>query len=979
MNPIFKVLKTTFYYILFFVASYLQAQQPVSIHLTEKDGLPDIEFYDIIEDSKGFIWLASDNGLYRYDGRNYKPYEHSKQKGNAVFALKEDFSKRIWYTNIAGQFFFVNEHKTELFIDLGSYLNGSLADFVLTQKFLFVLSERNIYSIDLENKEVQIQLNSNDSHIGVPMKVDNHFYYVQNNFIEKRDLKFSKVDAIELDIFDNYSNDSGIARRINVAANDSLYFCYFNKFDKNLFYRFDMERKTYSQLDVPDILQERIINHITFINSEMWVSTDQGIIIFNIQRNALIYQRVLFKGIFITKIIEDVDRNFWVSTKGDGIFVIPNINIFSFDLPSKLQNVTSLVTLDLNNVILGTTNGHVASYNLETHKVNVIDSSSVFKVTNFTLDHSGEKLIVSKEDKALQYIVDSHNIIPIENDLLKGAKKLTTIDTSGYILSSYKNLAFLNQDYHSTKNLIRKRSYTNFYNKKSGEIYASTVDGLYLFDRNFNRYKINYLNAPILVNSFSKSDDNIVWVSTFNDGVYGIKNKDIIAHYTKENGLLSNKIGLIKNHKNSLWITSEKGIQAIDFREGTFKNLTKQIGIPSYRISDIKTIENKIIFASNVGVFYFDIHKLDKTKVERELYITEVKIDDKESTIEDRYGLNYDQNKIEISFNINGFQSDITNRYTYRLSGIDKEWKVTNELINTVNYNSLPSGSYIFEVKKYQGGSNSKRIHIHIEKPYWNKWWFYLIIICSVSAFTYSIFIYKVKLIEKKQSELLQKELLNKQLVFSQLENLRSQMNPHFIFNALNSIQEYIVLNEKILASSFLIKFSRLIRIYLDHSRENEVLLIDELKALKIYLELEKNRFEESLEFNISIPDTINIRAIKIPSLFLQPYVENAIKHGLLHKKENRRLFISFEINEVKDILICKIEDNGIGREASKKINAARRPFHNSFATTANQKRVALLNTNKARKIEVDMYDIDTLEETGTRVLIKIPLNFFEI
>ena len=172
------------------------------------------------------------------------------------------------------------------------------------------------------------------------------------------------------------------------------------------------------------------------------------------------------------------------------------------------------------------------------------------------------------------------------------------------------------------------------------------------------------------------------------------------------------------------------------------------------------------------------------------------------------------------------------------------------------------------------------------------------------------------------------KELISKKLVFSQLEALRSQMNPHFIFNALNSIQEYIVFNNKELASNYLVKFSRLIRIYLEHSQQNEIVLKEEVNALKIYLELEKIRFEDILDYDLYIDENLMLEQIKIPSLFIQPYVENAIKHGLLHKLDDRKLKVSFQKEKLNNYLVCTIEDNGIGRKQAAALQSKRTNRH---------------------------------------------------
>ncbi|MDW3192109.1 MAG: histidine kinase [Cytophagales bacterium] len=215
---------------------------------------------------------------------------------------------------------------------------------------------------------------------------------------------------------------------------------------------------------------------------------------------------------------------------------------------------------------------------------------------------------------------------------------------------------------------------------------------------------------------------------------------------------------------------------------------------------------------------------------------------------------------------------------------------------------------------------------------------------------------------------------IEKQYRASELKAIRSQMNPHFVFNALNSIQEYIMTNEKNLAGKYLGKFADLMRVYLDHSQVKEVSIEEEITAMRLYLDLEKMRFEDKLEFNFSIDDQLDLEA-KIPSLMGQPYVENAIKHGLLHRKDNRRLIISFSVNQ-KNELIYSIEDNGIGREESTKINKVRAMGHRSFATNATRSRLELLNEERERPIIENIIDLKSDNEAlGTRIVLNIPLN----
>jgi tetratricopeptide (TPR) repeat protein len=234
----------------------------------------------------------------------------------------------------------------------------------------------------------------------------------------------------------------------------------------------------------------------------------------------------------------------------------------------------------------------------------------------------------------------------------------------------------------------------------------------------------------------------------------------------------------------------------------------------------------------------------------------------------------------------------------------------------------------------------------------------------------------------KKQAELTLVELkdtqkrlaLEKQYRDSELKALKSQMNPHFIFNVLNSIQEYIILNKKDLAGDYLGKFSDLIRTYLHHSDKGSISIQEEIDSLKTYLDLECLRFEDKLQCDFKVEKDINADVLYIPTMLIQPYIENALKHGLLHKKTGRKLNITFSKSDNKNIE-CVIEDNGVGRKKSKEYLEKRSKLHKSFAAKATKERLDLLNFGKDKKIGVEIIDLVNDENIGigTKVILHIP------
>lgn len=285
-----------------------------------------------------------------------------------------------------------------------------------------------------------------------------------------------------------------------------------------------------------------------------------------------------------------------------------------------------------------------------------------------------------------------------------------------------------------------------------------------------------------------------------------------------------------------------------------------------------------------------------------------------------------------------------------------------------------------FETEKIEAEKNTAKAEAALAKAN-NRIKNYLLVgllfLLFAVAIIYNYYIKKTKAqksaevaaVELKQ---VQKQLaLEKQYRDSELKALKAQMNPHFIFNSLNSIQEYVVLNKKKEASSYLQKFASLIRSYLDFSEVGAVTIREEYDTLSKYLELEKLRFEETFSYAMVIEIGVP-KSGRIPTMLIQPFVENALVHGLLHKKDHRKLDIVFALVD-EDKIKCTIQDNGVGREYTKEL---KRKVHGSFATKATKDRLELLNYRRDKKIGIEINDLytDGGVANGTRVVLTIPL-----
>ena len=255
--------------------------------------------------------------------------------------------------------------------------------------------------------------------------------------------------------------------------------------------------------------------------------------------------------------------------------------------------------------------------------------------------------------------------------------------------------------------------------------------------------------------------------------------------------------------------------------------------------------------------------------------------------------------------------------------------------------------------------------------PFYKKIWFYILIIIIITIIFYLLYKLRIKTIKQQQE-------IKKTLETYQYQALNKQMNPHFIFNSLNSIQNYILQNDKKNSNKYLIKFSQLMRMVLNNTQSHIITIDKEIKALILYLELEQIRFKNRFNYEINIDKNVDIYAYKIPPLLLQPFVENAIWHGLMNMPIEHKGKIIININIKHNFIIIEIIDNGIGREKATEID--KQKIKNSLSTKINKDRATLFNEIFNLKIKIKYVDLldSKGKSKGTKVIIKLDTNLIK-
>jgi hypothetical protein len=403
--------------------------------------------------------------------------------------------------------------------------------------------------------------------------------------------------------------------------------------------------------------------------------------------------------------------------------------------------------------------------------------------------------------------------------------------------------------------------------------------------------------------------------------------------------------------------------------------------------SSHKGADGKLFFGTNSGYFVFPPGEPNKETKAPDIVLTDFRLagrgSGKDTVLKEplwqakQIRLKHNQNDFAFTFAVIDYNSPEDNRHFFMLENYDEGWNEAGSERKAIYYN-VPPGKYVFRVKgaNSNGIWTSKSINLVVTPPWWQTWWFRTIAVLAIVALIYSLVRWRLHQKFRHQLEQSEKEKqlaeFQQQKVELEMQALRAQMNPHFIFNCLSSINRFILKNESVAASDYLTKFSRLIRMVLNNSKKTFISLEDELEMLRLYLEMERLRFQYSFNYNISFRNEIDPSGIFIPPLLLQPFAENAIWHGLMHKEGNGHL--DLELSLENKILTCIISDDGIGRKNATKIKSKSAQKDKSLGLQITTERLALLNRDIGEQTFFTIEDVTDQSgyAAGTKVILKI-------
>lgn len=487
-----------------------------------------------------------------------------------------------------------------------------------------------------------------------------------------------------------------------------------------------------------------------------------------------------------------------------------------------------------------------------------------------------------------------------------------------------------------------------------------------------------------------------IWISTIGDGILvcSFQRGDTLVlkeQLTKEHGLPSLAyLQLLIDRDNIVWAAGYNGITRIETtRDNQFflSTFGKNQGFLPERFHTIRMKQDAtgiIWVATSSGLLKFDPAAIDRAMYPA-LVLNGITLSgQKDSSAGMQNGTRLPFQSNSLSFRYTGiyFSDPSAVQYAYRLAGLDSNW-IAAGTDQQADFQHLSPGNYSFEVKAAAGTNRWSKIVSYdftIEPPFWQRWWFIAAVGLTILGIIYAInrkWIRNIRKRAEEKSSIQQQIAENKQKATeARLQSMRLQMNPHFLFNALNSIQQMILAGDETVATRCLSKFSRLLRLVLIHSDKEKVTLREELETLQLYVDIESLRFKDRFEYYITCNTAIDQDETMIPTLLIQPFVENAIWHGLMHKEGQRRLQIHFT-EEGNDMLVCVIEDNGIGRKASRSIreNSSHENKHTGKGITIAAERLKIFGERSDSGCSLDITDMQDNQGNpeGTRVMIKFP------
>ncbi len=947
-------MKCSFLYILLFTFlafQFIQAQEYVETQFFKEDGLPSDYCYNVIQDNEGFLWVPTEAGVVTFDGNNFQAANFPELNEKEIIQVFKDSWGRIWMVELSGEIFYIDEGElkqlnypfigtTYRFVSISDDQNGHI--------WLNDLHKPYAFGYDAENLELKYNFNSFQQQLDL-LQSPGYLLHNKKVRLDGNNL-FVTCQGVEL-LFKNFNIYKFYAKR-TIDNNETQIFDYEDKL-----YTHDLKTGALNvYLQNFQSCFDKGIQNITQDNQgNLWIATKSGFYRIKAPLSEASQIDEYFADANSGFVTVDNQNNVWLSTTDQGMIKMSETSVTKIT-DKNSNNITRLVHL-MGHLVYGTSKGEIVVLNKE--------NQDVFR----------QKL----EDRAtivygLEILDDTNVIITTNKQISKfslSTMSLSTVFVDGFFKSTSLS--------PNKKSLWLNGGQNNYFNPKIGgkiyevspqlrsycslaisdeTAYIGSVNGLFKSNTNGSAEQILPSTIQVDVRSICKSHEGDLWIGTHGNGVY-IINNDTLVHHIKN--LPSKHIRDIVTDKHKMWIATNDGLCLVNKINQNYdvKVLDKGDGLASEQINSLFLYEDKIYIATKKGISIVD----RDIEFEQEIPIVKinnVKINERDTSVFGTYKLESNQRNIKFDFGGILFNKPSSIQYKYMLSGLDSDWVFTKNA--TAQYPSLPPGQYSFllQAKSINSRwSELKKVEFSISRKITEMLIFKILLAVAACVLLLLGFMFFSR--SRRRS---------RDFKMSQMTALRAQMNPHFIFNSLNSVQDYILRDDKVAANKYISRFSKLMRYILNASEKEFTNLKKELDSLEVYMSIESMRFDNELKYSIEISDNLESEKYMIPTMILQPYIENAINHGLKHAEGEKKLFL--RVKKYNAGLVIEIEDNGVGRIKSRSIKLESDNNYDSKGTQINQQRIELLNKHYQNKNKVtfkDVYDKDR-NPTGTKVEI---------
>lgn len=995
-------LNKLFTFLIFIIStSYVFSQNKKLRAYTIEDGLPQSQVYDVIQDDKGYLWLGTQGGgLSRFNGSNFDIWSESDGlQSNYVFALLA-LNEKLYIGTKNG----LSIKSKANFLNIRAPQVNKIYHFNDT---IYLATKRGIYSLTKSETLSKVTINpeiDSSSISAIVFKEGSFWIATSSGFYKLNDLTSALKNFKKLES-NNFSAVVSFKNKIYAATFDDGTYVYNIK-----------------DLKQPILMREPLrINSMSIQNeNELWVATDNdGVSIIDTKTNAektFLNARNGLKVIHIRKAISDKQGNIWIATSGGGLYKYFQNNFKHFTVNSGLKG---------NRVYAVHQTSHGLYISSSESGLSVIDSTGIHHIKPYK--HFSDvkiKTITSDKNKNIWAGSDGRGLLFRETKMVDS---LSADSTEIFKIKTIKN-HLLNTDtgfpndwirkIHVVKKAVYAATYSsgiikfNYYpendslvvkkifGKKDGiedlyikdmivkdnQLWYATKNGqLGYIENNKVKHLGEVLKNQTTINTL-RFNNNMLFVGTAGRGIWTSKTGDYTS-FKKLNGtkkLYSENIyQLIFDNQGYLWAGSERGVDRISINKENsitdvfhFGRNDGFLGIETCLNAVEKDANGDLWFGTIYGLTKFQKSESNQKSIKPNIYFQDVKVAYKsvdsirlKSWTNSSKTLQLNSKERQIGFQYASVDLDHPNDIQFRTKLNDTEWSPwTTD--NAQNLSGLAFGAHVFSVqsRNYRWEESEPiSFRFFIDSPLYKKTWFqWSIILSAIALLSFFALRYIKRLKQENAAETERLELTNYLLTLEQ-KALRLQMNPHFIFNVLNGIKAMAITKPDKMNTT-INSFATLLRDTLINSRKDTISLAQEIKTLHHYIEVEQLMATKEFNYKIDINAEIDTEEILVPPMLIQPFVENAIRHGILKGKKTGELTITF--NTTEEHLKCSILDNGIGIYESQKNKP--KTDHQSMALTVTEERLESISGKNTLKIE-EIKNQDGII-SGTNITFSIPL-----